>query len=291
MTLFFALVMVIGGLGFKIACVPFHFWAPDVYEGAPTPVTAFFTVAPKAAGFAILTRFLVTLLSSPGTGEGFWTFLGGIDWPLLVAILAAGTMTIGNLGAVRQTNMKRLLAYSSIAHVGFILMAVSALSPAGIHAINVYMLAYLIMNLGAFFVVILIQERTGSVDLADYSGIAQEAPWLTGAMVIFLYSLTGLPPSVGFLGKYYVFAEVIRQHNWWLAGVGAVNSVIALYYYFRIAKAMVFGAAIEHTSSRSISQLATGLTVALAAVTLAFGIPWGAVEQVTSYSSTLFLGR
>ena len=291
LTLFLALVMVIGGLGFKIACVPFHFWAPDVYEGAPTPVTAFFTVAPKAAGFAILTRFLITLLSNPSTDEGFWTFLGGLDWPLLVGILAAGTMTIGNLGAVRQTNMKRLLAYSSIAHVGFVLMAVSALSPAGVHGINVYMLAYLIMNLGAFLVVIAIQERTGSVDLADYSGIAGEAPWLTGAMVIFLYSLTGLPPSVGFLGKYYVFAEVIRQHNWWLAGIGAINSVIALYYYFRVAKAMVFGTVPDAAPRGRFPQLATGLTVTLAAVTLVFGIPWGAVEQVANLSSLLFLGR
>ncbi len=291
LALLFALVLVIAGLGFKIACVPFHFWAPDVYEGAPTPVTAFVAVAPKAAGFAVLTRFLVTLLSNPATSPGFWTFLGSLDWPLLVGILAAGTMTFGNLGALRQTNMKRLLAYSSIAHAGFVLMAVSTLSPEGIHAIVVYMAAYLVMNLGAFLVVIAIRERTGSVDLRDYDGLAGDAPMLVVAMVVFLYSLTGLPPSLGFLGKYYVFAETIRQEIWWLAAIGAGNSVIALYYYFRVAKALVFRPLRERQWSGAIPELATSLSVALAAVTLVFGVPWGAFEKVTTYSATLFLGR
>lgn len=291
LTLLFALVLVIGGLGFKIACVPFHFWAPDVYEGSPTPVTAFFTVAPKAAGFALLTRFLVTLLSNPATSGQFWTFLGDLDWPLLVAIIAAGTMTLGNLAALRQENMKRLLAYSSIAHVGFVLMAVAVLSRAGIHAINVYMFAYLVMNLGAFLVVIAIQERTGSVELVDYTGLGKRAPLLAWPMVVFLYSLTGLPPSIGFMGKYYVFAEVIRQEIWWLAAFGAVNSVIALYYYFRVAKAMFFGEAEEQETTRRIPQFAAGISVALAVVTLVLGIPWSAFEQITTHSTTLFLGR
>jgi len=291
LALFFALVLVIAGLGFKIACVPFHFWAPDVYEGAPTPVTAFFTVAPKAAGFALLARMLVTLLSNPTTGGDFWTFLGQLDWPLLIAILAAGSMTFGNLGALRQTNMKRLLAYSSIAHVGFVLMAVAALSPEGLHAINVYMAAYLVMNLGAFLVVIALRRRIGSVDIRDYGGLASDAPMLVVAMVVFLYSLTGLPPSLGFMGKYYVFAEVIRQEIWWLAAIGAVNSVIALYYYFRVAKAMVFGALGERRWVGALPEFATSLTVALAAVTLVLGVPWSGFEKVTTYSATLFLGR
>jgi len=279
---------VLGGIGFKIACVPFHFWAPDVYEGSATPVTAFFTVAPKAAGVALTIRFLVTLLTNPNTDPGFWTFVGNLDWPFLVAVISAATMTLGNLGALRQENMKRMLAYSSIAHVGFMLMGVAVLSPEGVAAVCVYMVAYLVMNLGAFFVVIALAKKLGSVELSAYSGLAHRTPLLVVAMVVFLYSLTGLPPSIGFMGKYYVFAEVVRQGVYWLALVGAANAVIALYYYFRVAKVMVFGALPEGVESGDLPCCATSVCLAMAAITLLLGLPWGIIESVT-HTAELFI--
>src|SRR5207247_3295230 len=202
-------LLVFAGFGFKTATVPFHFWCPDVYQGAPTPVTAFLSVAPKTAGFAIMLRFFFSGMAVEGTGA--WDLAGTIDWPHVLMFVSVLSMTIGNVAALTQTNMKRLLAYSSIAHAGYIMMGVVALSENGARGLMVYLLAYVFMNLGAFLVVTLIHNQDGTFDLRDYPGLYRRAPFLTAAMAIFLFSLMGIPPLIGFMGKLYVFAAIIER--------------------------------------------------------------------------------
>jgi NADH-quinone oxidoreductase subunit N len=232
-------LLVFAGFGFKTATVPFHFWCPDVYQGAPTPVTAFLSVAPKAAGFAIMMRFFYNGLAAPRSGP--WDLASTIDWVHVLMIISVLSMTVGNVAALTQTNMKRLLAYSSIAHAGYIMMGVVALSQNGARALMIYLLAYLVMNLGAFLVVTLIHLHDGTFDLRDYPGLYRRSPFLALAMAVFLLSLMGIPPLVGFMGKLYVFAAVVERGRsyFWYAAVGAVNAAIAAYYYARVLKTIV----------------------------------------------------
>ncbi|MCU1282755.1 MAG: nuoN, partial [bacterium] len=197
-TVVLAVVLCLAGFGYKVAAVPFHMWCPDVYEGAPTAVTAFLSVGPKAAGFALLLRFCAGVLPAE---------LGGVraPWPLLFALVAAATMTLGNLAALSQTNIKRLLAYSSIAHAGYVLLALVAGGHDGAQAILLYLVAYLFMSLGAFAVVIAVAERGVGDELGGWRGLGKRAPLAAAAMAIFLFSLTGLPPFAGFFAKFYVF--------------------------------------------------------------------------------------
>jgi NADH-quinone oxidoreductase subunit N len=222
-------VLILAGLGFKIAAVPFHFWCPDVYTGAPTPVTAFLSVAPKAAGFAILVRFFFTSLSQEAP-QGGWIMLGSINWMPIVMVISIVTMIFGNIAALRQENLKRLLAYSSIAHAGYILMGAVVLSSDGLQAVLVYLITYLFMNLGAFMIVIEIYNRTGSFELKDYRGFYRRSPFLSISMSIFLLSLMGIPPLAGFFGKLYVFAAAVNRDLAWFAVIGAINSVVAVFY-------------------------------------------------------------
>ena len=204
---------------------PFHMWAPDVYEGAPTPVTAFLTVAPKALGFAVLIRVLDMI---------FWNFRG--VWSPVLVILSILTMTIGNITAISQSNIKRFLAYSSIAQAGYILMGLAVFSHLGRDAILIYLLAYLLTNLGAFAVVLFVGGRTHNDSLDSYAGLSQRSPAAAAMLTVFLLSLAGLPPFAGFIGKYYVFAAAIEGKFIILTIVAAINSVIAAYYYFRIIR-------------------------------------------------------
>ena len=242
-----SIVFVTAGFGYKVAAVPWHMWCPDVYEGAPTPFTAFLSVGPKAAGFALALRFFHSALAGPGAAglPGFATAIAGIPWPAVVGVIAAVTMTLGNLTALGQTNLKRLLAYSSIAHAGYCLMGLSAISGRGIQAVMIYMLIYLVMNIGAFIVVIMVAEATGSESILDYKGLARRQPLAAIAFAIFLFSLTGLPPFAGFAGKWFLFYAVFERISgpggvWYamLALVGALNTAVALYYYARIVRAM-----------------------------------------------------
>src|SRR5574341_876648 len=238
-------LLVFAGFGFKTAAVPFHFWCPDVYEGAPTPVTAFLSVAPKAAGFAIMMRFFFGGLSSPGATP--WALGPSIEWPAILMLISVATMTVGNVAALTQTNMKRLLAYSSIAHAGYIMMGVVALSQNGARALMIYLLAYLFINLGAFYVVTLIHNQDGTFDLREYAGLYRRSPYLTVAMAAILLSLMGIPPFVGFIAKLYVFAAVIEKGSGYFAYavVAAVNAAIAVYYYARVLRAMIIDPAEE----------------------------------------------
>ena len=230
-------LFIFAGFAFKTAIVPAHFWCPDVYQGAPTPVTALLSVAPKAAGFAVMLRFFFGSLSSPVSGP--LDLVGTLDWPAMLMVVSILTMTVGNVAALTQTNMKRLLAYSSIAHAGFILMGVVALSETGARGMMVYLLAYLFMNLGAFLVVTLVHRQDGTFDLRDYAGLVRRSPFLTFAMAVFVLSLVGIPPLVGYLGKLYVFAAAVESGLYTLAVAGALNAALGAYYYFRILKTMI----------------------------------------------------
>ena len=221
------MALLLVGFGFKVALVPFHSWAPDVYEGAPTPVTAFMTVGPKAAGFAALLRILVQAL--PSLAE---------DWSLILWLLCILTMTLGNVVAVLQTNIKRMLAYSAIAHAGYILIGITVNSETGFSAVLFYLVIYTVMNLVAFSVVLSL-SRTGDerVYLDDYIGLGRKAPFAAAALSLALISLAGIPLTGGFIGKLYLFSAAIQKGFVGLAVIGVLNSVLSVFYYFRL---MVF---------------------------------------------------
>jgi len=291
-----ALVFILAGLGYKIAVFPFHMWSPDVYEGAPTPITAFLSVGPKAAGFAVLVRMMMSAFSSVGADGAAIVDVSRVDWPLLLAMISAATMTVGNLLAINQGNIKRMLAYSSIAHAGYLLMGPVALSNRGIQALLFYFAVYLLMNLGAFLVVIAFRNHRGSESIEDYAGLG----WASGAgsvvavaMVIFLFSLTGVPPFGGFVGKVYLFASVIETKRFiWLAVVAIVNSVISLYYYARVIKAMFltgFEKPLSSTQGFAATRGTMALIVVLAFLVTISGIFWGPLARWVGDSASLFL--
>ncbi len=286
-----AVLLVTAGLGFKIAAVPFHFWCPDVYEGAPTPVTAFLSVAPKAAGFAVIVRFFYGSLSTSGSSP--WDLAGTIDWPQLLLLLSVLTMTLGNVAALTQTNMKRLLAYSSISHAGYILMGVVALSQNGLRGILIYLLAYLFMNLGAFLVVTLVHLHDGTFDLRDYPGLSRRSPLLTFAMAIFLFSLMGIPPLIGFFGKLFVFAAVIEKgpHLYWFAVVGAINAAVAAFYYARVLKTMIIDAGNEEKAPLKLAVADQGWLMLLVAANLVPMLFWSGVDRWVRSGLMFYSGR
>ena len=290
-----ALIFILAGVGYKIAIFPFHMWCPDVYEGAPTPVTAFLSVAPKAAGFAVLVRILHVAFSSSAGSIDYLTDISRIDWPFLVALISAATMTVGNFIAINQSNIKRLLAYSSIAHAGYLLMGVLALSVLGIQALLFYFIIYLMMNLGAFLVVICFRGQTKSELISDYTGLAWRSR--TGAIVaitmaIFLFSLTGIPPFGGFIGKLYLFASIIQGERFiWLAIVAIANSVISLYYYARVIKVMFLrGIDEERPAAFAASPTTITILTILAIGTTISGIFWGPLARWVSHSASMFFG-
>ena len=239
--LLISITFILAGIGYKIASVPFHMWSPDVYEGAPIPITAFLSVASKAAGFALFLRFFYSGFQAEGV-------LQSVDWTFLLAIVSALTMTIGNLAALPQQNVKRLLAYSSISHGGYLLMGGVLLTSEGLSAILFYLVVYFFMNLGAFYVVVLIANESGSEMIESYRGLSSRAPFVAVAMSIFLVSLTGIPPVAGFFGKWLLFTAVISKGMYWLAFIGLLNSVVSLYYYARIFKAMFLESSEEEES-------------------------------------------
>ena len=283
-------LLVIAGFGYKISAVPFHYWAPDVYEGAPITITAFLAVASKAGGFAILIRFFtVTFMDLSKTlPAGTWATLEGFDWTTIIAVISVLTMTVGNLVAVWQTNLKRLLAYSSIAHAGYMLMAVVVLSNDGVSAILIYFLIYLFMNLGAFYIVMLVANATGSEDIEDYRGLGSRTPFMAVAFTIFLVSLTGIPPTAGFVGKLYLFAALINNGWIWLAIVGALNTVISLYYYMRIVRNMFLREEGEHREHLSFEGMQTATVLLLLIPTLLFGLYFAPLTELAQASVKMF---
>ena len=218
-----AMLLILVGFGFKISVAPLQFWAPDVYEGAPTPVAGFLSTASKAAGFIVLMRFFVVVF--PGI-EQYWT--------VIIAVLAAVTMTVGNLLALAQRNIKRLLAYSSIAHAGYALVGVVAVSELGVNSVVFYLGAYLLTNLAAFGAAAAYYRVVGSDDIAAYAGLSRRKPSLAIVMLIAFLSLAGMPPFVGFVSKVVVFAAAVEAGYVWLVVVGVLNSIVGLYYYLKV---------------------------------------------------------
>ena len=290
LAIFIALVLILTGLGYKVASVPFHMWAPDVYEGAPIPVTTFLAIGSKAAGFALLTRFFYPALSHL-TESGSWEGLRGVEWPQLLLIICAVTMTLGNLAALQQDNLKRLLAYSSIAQAGYALMGFVLLSNDGLRAMLVYLFAYYVMDAGAFLVVMIVANATGREDLGAYRGLAARggmAPAI--ALTIFLLSLTGIPATVGFIGKFYVFAAAMQQRFYILAVIGILNSVVSLYYYLRPVKAMFFEAPEEGAARCEVEFWNYGLMGLLAIATIVLGLYPQPMIDFANRSIHFFIG-
>jgi len=237
-----ALGLVIVGLGFKISAVPFHFWAPDVYEGAPTPITALLSTASKAASFGLLLRFLLAVFPPPALVEASTVQNYSVYWVELVSVLAVVTMTLGNVLALVQSNIKRLLAYSSIAQAGYTLIGVAAISTdrsgEGPAAVAFYMFMYVLTNILAFGTVILFSNATGSERISDMAGLSRRNPWLALGMTVALLSLGGIPPAAGFVGKFFLFRAAIDAGLVWVALIGIINVIISLYYYLVIVKVM-----------------------------------------------------
>lgn len=270
-----AVVFVLAGIGYKIASVPFHMWCPDVYEGAPTPFTAFLSVGPKAAGFAVAIRFFFAIFEKQLPG-GTYVQVSDLPWPAIVGIISAVTMTLGNFTALVQTNIKRMLAYSSIAHAGYLLMGLAAASMAGVQSILVYLMIYVLMNVGAFLVVIAVSRVTGGESINDFRGLGAKAPIAAMALTIFLFSLTGVPPFAGFTGKYLIFAALVQKGGMWnvaLAVVGVLNSAISLFYYAKIIRAMYLDAPLNDTPL-PVPGLYNGVLIALAIPVMVLGLYW-----------------
>ena len=282
--LFFpALVMVTAGFAFKIGAVPFHQWAPDAYEGAPTPVTAFLSVGPKIGGFAIILRVMLTALPLSLTSLG-------VDWRVLLMAISVLTMTVGNLVALWQTNIKRLLAYSSIAHAGYMLIGVVAASPYGTTAVLLYLVAYALTNLGAFAAVIAFSNRTGSDEIEDYAGLSKRSPALAMILLICLLSLGGIPPTAGFIGKLWLFSAALNGGLLGLAAVGVLNSVISLAYYWKVIRAMYLTPAQTEERLGLSPALAVGLGVAVTGVFIVGMFPSPLLNLLQAAAQTFFTG-
>jgi NADH-quinone oxidoreductase subunit N len=284
--LLLGIVLLMAGFGFKIASVPFQMWVPDVYEGAPTTITAFLSVASKAAGFAIILRVFFAAFGAPG-----WLSL---DWGMLFAALAVISMTVGNTAAIPQTNIKRMLGYSSIAQAGYLMVGLAATgfaassSTQGQSGLLFFLASYAVTNLGAFIAVIVISNKIDSDLISDYAGMGKRAPLLALALTLCLISLIGIPPAAGFMAKFYIFSAAVKTHLLWLVVLAVLNSVISAYYYLRVVKVMWLEkpAAEEKIPASALPRLA--LVLCCAGVLL-LGIIPGLVMRVAELASKLVL--
>jgi len=281
-----SLIFITVGIGYKIAAVPFHYWTPDIYEGAPISITAYLSTASKTAGFAILFRFIQSTFVTFSDNNGNWETLTSFDWSSLVILLSVLSMVVGNFTALWQSNLKRLLAYSSIAHAGYMLLGFTVLSNMGITAVFLYLLFYVLMNMGAFYVVMLVANKTNSEELESFSGLGSKNVFLFLAFAVFLISLVGLPPTAGFIGKFYIFIALLDKGMISLAVIALLNTVVSLYYYVKILKYIYINPA---KNDAEPIKLVTGDYVFLLAATLPllfFGIYYSpAVSFVNSFIS------
>ncbi len=251
-----SLLFVLAGLGFKLALVPFHMWVPDTYEGASTPITAYLSVAPKAATFAVLVRMMAHHYD--------------INITFLLAVVAAVTMTVGNFSALKQTNIKRMLAYSSVAQMGYIFVGFVSAGDLGIESVLIYVMAYLFMNLGAFACVMAVSNQSGTEDIHGFAGLSERSFFLAMCTTVFMLSLTGIPPLIGFIGKFFVFAAAISHGFAWLAVIGLLNSVVALFYYFKVVHEMFFKSCVQ-PSRISLPTPLAGCVIVTLFVTVCLG--------------------
>lgn len=266
--------LILAGIGFKVAMFPFQLWVPDVYEGAPTPVTAFLSTASKTAGFAALLKFLFLTV---GTQI--------LNWPYLLLCLSTVTLIYGNLAALRQTNMKRLFAYSSIAHAGYLLMGIATAGRFGVEAALYYLITYVLSNAAAFLVIVIANRELDSGDISAYQGLAKKSPFLSGIFFIALLSLGGIPPLAGFFAKFLILDALVRNGYVWLALIGAVNVVISLYYYLSVVKEMYFRLPASKNEIR-LSKTTQIFLFCLAAGIILLGIVQEPVLQVVRLSAS-----
>ena len=284
--LILGIVLMVAGFGFKIAAVPFHMWVPDVYEGAPTPVTAYLSVGSKAAGFAVILRVFYSAFGLPG-----WLSL---DWGLVFAVLAAIGMTLGNVAAIPQTNIKRMLGYSSIAQAGYIMVGLatvglsSAADVAGRSGLIFFLTSYAFTNLGAFIAIIAISNKVASDRIGDYSGMGRRAPLLALALSLCLISLIGLPPAAGFMAKFYIFSGAVQHGLLWLVVVAVINSVISAYYYLRVVRVMWLGKPVSEERVPSSGALKLALVISCLGV-LVLGIIPGYVMKLAEMAASMFV--
>lgn len=271
------LVLLLTGFAFKITAAPFHYWVPDTYEGAPTPTTAFMSVGSKFAGFALALRIIVTGLKVP------------MEWALIFGVMAALSMTLGNLGAIKQTNIKRMLAYSGIAQAGYLLIGVAALTKAGIAGVLFYAIAYSFANLAAFAVILTVARTTGSDEIEGFAGLAKRAPLVALAGTISFLSLAGLPLFAGFMAKFYVFLSAAQAGLIWLVAVGVINSVISLYYYLRVVYVMYVQEG-ETTPLSYDVPVAVAMAICTAGVVALGLFPEYALQAAVHAASALFGG-
>ncbi|NYZ12227.1 NADH-quinone oxidoreductase subunit NuoN [Azospirillum sp. RWY-5-1] len=274
------LVFVAAGLAFKISAVPFHMWTPDVYEGAPTPVTAFFAVAPKIAAIALFTRLLI---------EPFGDLVG--QWQQIIIVTSILSMALGSFAAITQNNIKRLMAYSSIGHIGYALVGLAAGTQEGVRGVLIYMAIYLFMNVGTFAVILCMKQNGRMVeDIKDLAGLSRTNPMLAAAMAIFMFSMAGIPPMAGFFSKLYVFLAAVEAHLYTLAVIGVLTSVVGAYYYLRIIKIMYFDEPVE-TMDKVNDDGMTGILVATSLVTLLFFVaPAPILNSAAAAAAALFAG-
>ena len=273
-----SVILVLVGFSFKISAAPFHFWAPDVYEGAPTPVAGFLSTASKAAGFAVLIRFFLTALPTISN-----------DWGTIIAIISVATMTLGNFLALNQTNIKRMLAYSSIAHAGYVLVGIATVTALGTVSAIFYLIVYLVTNLAAFGIVSTFSRKTGSDEIRAYDGFSRRAPGLALALMVAFLSLAGMPPFGGFIAKVLVFAAAVQADLIWLAAIGVLNSIVGLYYYLIVLKHVYL-----YRSDADDVPIPVGTPTRISLTVLTFGIillgvifaPW--FGWSTSFAASLF---
>ncbi|MFC1937863.1 NADH-quinone oxidoreductase subunit N [Chloroflexota bacterium] len=283
--LILGIVLLVAGFGFKIAAVPFHMWVPDVYEGAPTPITAYLSVASKAAGFAVILRVFYSAFGFPD-----WLSL---DWGLVFATLAAIGMTLGNVAALPQVNIKRMLGYSSIAQAGYLMVGLatmglsSATDVVGRSAILFFLASYAFTNLGAFIAIIAISNKLNSDLINDFSGMSKRSPLVALALTLCLISLVGMPPAAGFMAKFYIFSGAVQHGLLWLVIIAVINSVISAYYYLRVVKVMWFGEAASAEKVPSSGALRTALAISCLGV-LILGIIPGFVMRFAEIAAEMF---
>ena len=284
--LILGIVLMIAGFGFKIAAIPFHMWVPDVYEGAPTPITAYLSVASKAAGFAIILRVFYSAFGLPQ-----WLSL---DWGMIFAVLAAIGMTLGNVVALPQTNIKRMLGYSSIAQAGYLMVGLATMgfSPAadilGRSGLLFFLASYALTNLGAFIAIIAISNKLDSDQIGDYSGMGRRAPLLALGLTLCLISLIGMPPAAGFMAKFYIFSGAVQHGLLWLVIIAVINSVISAYYYLRVVKVMWLGEPVSEEKVPSSGALRVALSISCLGVLLLGVIP-GFVMRLAEVAARMFV--
>ena len=275
-----AIVFVLVGFGFKVSAVPFHAWAPDTYEGAPTPVTAFFAAAPKVAAIALFTRLLI---------EPFGHLAH--QWQQIIIVSSILSMSLGAFAAITQSNIKRLMAYSSIGHIGYALVGLASGTQEGVRGVLIYMAVYIVMNIGTFAVILCMRQQGRMVEeIKDLAGLSRTNPLLAGAMAVFMFSMAGIPPMAGFFSKLYVFLAAIEAQLYTLAVIGVLTSVVGAYYYLRIIKIMYFDEPVESFDKINDDGM-TGILVATGLFTLLFFVvPAPILNYAASAAASLFAG-